>query len=334
MDNILIVRLSSLGDIIHTLPAYAALRRHFPGARIRWAVEQSGREILDLVPGIDGIIVVGRKIWRQNIRDLGGREQTALDFQGLVKSALLALLSRSRRIVGFSKENCREPLAAAFYKEKLPPFSEADLHVISKNLRLLSLVGIREERYEFPVAIPEELQQSVVGKLAPLGYDKDRKLLLLNVGAAWETKRWFAERWVELLGEVKFGGAFPLILWGNRVEKALALSVGERTRTAVAPYLSVQEVLALLRMTSVLVSGDTFVLQAACAFNVPVVGLFGPTSPRRNGPFAVGDRTVSSPVSCGPCYKRTCPTLECLKGIGVPEVAAAVRALWDKAAGE
>ncbi|OGD22742.1 MAG: hypothetical protein A2W03_04090 [Candidatus Aminicenantes bacterium RBG_16_63_16] len=334
MDNILIVRLSSLGDIVHTLPAFAALRRSFPAARIRWAVEQPGREILDLVPGIDEIVVVGRKIWQQNIRDLGRRDQTAFDFQGLVKSALLVLMSRSRRTVGFARENCREPLAAAFYKEKLPPFSEADLHVISKNLRLLSLVGIREEKYEFPVVIPEDLRKSVLGKLSRLGYTARQRLLLLNVGAAWETKRWFADRWVELLGLVKPQGAFPLILWGSRLEKTLALAVGERTATAVAPYLSVREVLALLRMATLLVSGDTFVLQAACALNVPVVGLFGPTNPRRNGPFAASDRTVSSEVRCGPCYKRTCPTLECLKAISVSAVATAVKASWSGAAGK
>ena len=232
--------------------------------------------------------------------------------------------SRSRRTVGFSRENCREPLAAAFYKEKLPPFSEDDLHVISKNLRLLSLVGIREEIFEFPVVIPEDLRKSVLGKLSRLGYAAGQRLLLLNVGAAWETKRWFADRWVNLLGPSS-PGAFPLILWGNRLEKTLALAVGERTGTAVAPYLSVREVLALLRLTSLLVSGDTFVLQAACALDVPVVGLFGPTNPRRNGPFAAGDRIVSSEARCGPCYKRTCPTLECLKALSVADVATAVR---------
>ena len=218
MDNFLIVRLSSLGDIVHTLPAFAALRRNFPGARIRWAVEQPGREILDLVPGIDEIVVVGRKIWERNIRDLGRRDQTALDFQGLVKSALLVLLSRSRRTVGFSRENCREPLAAAFYKEKLPPFSEDDLHVISKNLRLLSLVGIREEIFEFPVSFPK-ISGNRCSASSPPGLRGVAAALVLNVGAAWETKRWFADRWVDLLGLVKPQGAFPLILWGNRLEK-------------------------------------------------------------------------------------------------------------------
>ena len=330
MDNILIVRLSSLGDIVHTIPAYAALRRSYPEAKIRWAVEPPGREILDLVPGLDGIVVVGRKIWRRNLRELARREQTAFDFQGLVKSALLALLSGSRRTVGFSKENCREPLAAAFYKKKLPPFREDDIHVISKNLKLLSAVGVKDTAYEFPLVIPEELRLSVLDKLRSVGYDTGRRLLVLNVGAAWATKRWFEERWVTLLRDLALDNAFPMLLWGNGSEKTVAVSVGEKTGTVVAPDLSVKEVLALLKMTSLLVSGDTFVLQAACASGVPVVGLFGPTNPRRNGPFSPTDKAVASSLSCGPCYKRTCSTLDCLQAVTVAEVAAAVRAAWPK----
>lgn len=328
MDSFLIVRLSSLGDIIHTLPAYAALRRSFPGATIRWAVGAQGRNILELVPGLDELIIVGRKIWRRNIRDIRRRDQVALDFQGLVKSALLAYFSGSRRIIGFSKENCKEPLAASFYKEKLPAFSEEDIHVIAKNLRLLSLIGIRREEFEFPIIIPEELREALLAKLAGLGYTDGQKLLLINLGAAWETKRWFPEMWVELLRMVKLPHAFPLILWGNPEEKSLAQAVCDKTRAAMAPFLSIKEVLALVRAASLLVSGDTFALQAACAFDVPVVGLFGPTNSRRNGPFKGRDKAVSHRMQCAPCYKRTCATLECLKSITVEEVAAAVKELW------
>jgi len=330
MDNILIVRLSSLGDIIHTLPAAAALRRHFPEARLRWAVERPGRDILDLVTGLDEIIVIGRKIWKRTLRDLARRNQTVFDFQGLVKSALLSLLSRSRRTIGFSAANCREPLAAAFYRNRLPPFGEDNLHVISKNLKLLSLVGVEEEPYEFPLVIPEDLRLSVLAKLGRQGYTADRKLLLVNVGAAWPTKRWLAERWVDLLQTLRLEGAYPMLLWGNRPENEVARAVAGQTGTPLVPDLSVREVLALLRMTSLLVSGDTFALQAACALRVPVVGLFGPTNPRRNGPFAATDRSVAGTVTCGPCYKRACRTPDCLRAITVPEVSASVRAAWSK----
>jgi heptosyltransferase-1 len=328
MDSFLIVRLSSLGDIIHTLPAYAALRRRFPGASIRWAVGAQGRDILELVPGIDELILVGRRIWRHNLRDIRRRDQVALDFQGLVKSALLAYFSRSRRVIGFSRENCKEPLAAAFYKEKLPPFAESDTHVIGKNLRLLSLLGIHTEDFEFPIVIPDGLHRSVLAKLERLGYAKGRRILLLNVGAAWETKRWFPEKWAKLVREVRPAGAFPLILWGSAGEKSLARSVSEASGAALAPFLSIKEVLALVQAASLLVSGDTFALQAACAFGVPVVGLFGPTNSRRNGPFRLSDRAVSVATDCAPCYKRSCATLECLKSITVEEIAAAVKELW------
>ena len=120
MDNILIIRLSSLGDIIHTLPAFSALREKKPEAKIVWIVEENGREILDLVPGIDRIVVAKTKGWkvtslkswsevkriRKNIRN---RDQTAIDFQGLVKSGVVAYLSRAKRRVGFHRKNLKEP---------------------------------------------------------------------------------------------------------------------------------------------------------------------------------------------------------------------------------
>jgi lipopolysaccharide heptosyltransferase I len=328
MASFLIVRLSSLGDIIHTLPAFAALRRSYPEAEIRWAVGAQGKNILDLVPGIDQVVLVGRKIWLRNIRDIRRRDQVALDFQGLVKSALLAYSSGSRRVIGFSRENCKEPLAASFYKERLPRFSEEDIHVIAKNLRLLRLIGVEREEFEFPIVVPEELRRSVLAKLARLGYAEGRRLLLVNLGAAWETKRWFPGKWTEVLRGLKLDDAFPLILWGNPEEKGLAGAVSEKTGAAMAPFLTVKEVLALVREASLLVSGDTFALQVACAFSIPVVGLFGPTAPRRNGPFLGGDIAVTHRLDCAPCYKRTCPTLGCLKAITVEEVVAAVRQLW------
>jgi heptosyltransferase-1 len=328
MPSFLIVRLSSLGDIIHTLPAYAALRRSFPDASIRWAVGPQGRNILELVPGLDELILVGRRIWRQNLRDIRRPDQVALDFQGLVKSALLAFFSRSRRVIGFSKENCKEPLASAFYKEKLPPFAESETHVISKNLKLLGPLGIHAEDFEFPIAIPDDLRRSVGAKLERLGCNRGQRILLVNVGAAWETKRWFPEMWAELVREAKPAGAFPLVLWGGPAEKSLARSVSEAAGAVMAPFLSIKEVLALVSAASLLVSGDTFALQAACAFGVPAVGLFGPTNPRRNGPFRVTDRAVSGAADCAPCYKRTCSTLDCLKAITVEEVAGAVKELW------
>jgi lipopolysaccharide heptosyltransferase I len=331
MDRFLIIRLSSLGDIIHTLPAFAALRKAFPEAVIRWAVEAKGKEILDLVPGIDEVIVIDKAKVRRSARLAKDRAQTALDFQGLVKSALLAYLSRSRRRLGFSRKNLREPLAGLFYTERASPIPEEETHVIAKNLRLLELLGINETRFEFPLRIPGDAARSVLSKLAASGLQENQKIIVFNVGAAWATKRWAPEKWAETIGRTDLTATAPVLLWGNEAEKALATSISAKTGIAVAPFLSIKEVLALLRSAALLISGDTFALQAACALDVPVVALFGPTSPRRNGPFRKRDKSLIRQQDCSPCYKRDCSPLRCMQALSAEDVSAAIKEALGKA---
>jgi len=332
MDHFLIIRLSSLGDIIHTLPAFAALRKQHPEAEITWIVEEKGKEILDFVPGIDRVVPVrlkrwklwSPKFWKELFllrKQIKKKDQTAIDFQGLVKSGFLASFSKAERRIGFQGKNLKEPLSALFYTDKLGKIDEND-HVISKNLKLLSLVGIEEERYEFPLIVPDELSESIRKKLGGLGYAGTKKLVLLNVGAAWETKQWFPERWSQLIQKLGNKENFLLLLWGNDAEKELAVKVSQETGTAMVPSLSLKAVIALVKEASLVVSGDTFALQVACAFFKPVVGLYGPTDPKRNGPFRPQDRVAFHQLECSFCYKRICPKLECLERISADEVAS------------
>jgi heptosyltransferase-1 len=330
MDNFLIIRLSSLGDIIHTLPAFSALRKNFPKAKISWVVEKKGDEILEFVPGIDKIVVAQpgwrpnkKKFWKELLRlrkELRNKDQISLDFQGLVKSGFLSFLSGAQKRIGFHRKNLREPLASLFYTERLEPVPET-IHVISKNLRLLTKLGVEEEKYDFPLALPEALREEVRRKLRKIGYDNQKKLLIYNVGAAWQTKRWSAENWVRLTEMLKNRDFFSLILWGNEEEKELAAKIQEKTNIVSSPYLSLKEVMALVKESALLISGDTFALQVACAFSKPVVGIFGPTNPQRNGPFRAADRIAFHEMECSYCYKRRCQSLECLKKINPEEVA-------------
>ncbi len=326
MNNFLIIRLSSLGDIIHTLPAYSALRKNYPEARISWVVEEKGKEILDFVTGLDKIITIPPMGWQDLIPELSrfreetrGEIQIALDFQGLFKSAVLAFLSRSPKRLGFNRKNCREPLASLFYTHRLRNIPE-DIHVIRKNLILLSLLGIEEEKYEFPVVIPAEVQNAVQTILNKIGFDENKKLIIFNVGAAWKTKRWFPGRWIRVIKELDQEDLFPLLLWGTEEEKKLALEINHQTNVPLAPFLSTAQVMALVRKAALLISGDTFALQVACAFSRPVVGLFGPTNPRRNGPFGFHNKVAFHELQCSYCYKRSCTSLECLKAIQPDEV--------------
>lgn len=336
MDKFLIIRLSSLGDIIHTLPAYSALRKNFPEAEIGWLVEEKGKEILDLVPGLDRIVPVALKRWkpgshrfwrefaglRKEIRD---KDQVAIDFQGLAKSGFFSWVSGARKRIGFHRKNLREPWASIFYTECLGRVSEEN-HVIAKNMKLLSLLGIEKNEYDFPIELPEDISYTIQEKLQRLGWDREEKMVLLNVGAAWKTKRWFADRWVRLIQSLESEKIFPVLLWGNQEERELAVHVSQETGVPLAPSLTLAEAMALIQQAAVVVSGDTFALQAACAFARPVVGLFGPTNPRRNGPFRKQDRVIHPRLECSCCYKRVCATMECLDKITPEDVAAA---FWE-----
>ena len=330
-DDFLIIRLSSLGDIIHTLPAFSALKKKFPEAKISWVVEEKGKEILDFVPGLDKAVVARiegwrihtRKFWKEISRlkqDIRKENQTALDFQGLIKSGFIAFLSRARRRIGFHRKNLRESLAGVFYTDRLGEVPET-IHVIDKNLKLLTLLDMQESDYEFPIVFPDKLVSSVRDKLRKIGCTDQKKLVVFNVGAAWKTKRWFTENWVELISMLRRQDVFPLILWGNEEEKILAEEVHRKTRASLSPDFSLKEVMALVREASLLVSGDTFALQVACALSRPVVGIFGPTNPKRNGPFRLRDKVAFHEMECSYCYKRSCPSLECLKVITAKEVA-------------
>ncbi|MDP2915300.1 MAG: glycosyltransferase family 9 protein [Candidatus Aminicenantes bacterium] len=321
MQNILIIRMSSLGDIIHTLPAFAALRKNFPAARIAWVVEPKGKDILDFVRGIDEIVVVGSPGWRKKLRN---PDQAAFDFQGLLKSGFITRISGSRKRFGFHRKNLKEPSAALFYTDRLEEASETG-HVIGKNLRLLRLAGISEDKYEFPLDLPETLRNSMKKKIADIIPPASKQLVLFNVGAAWPTKRWFPESWIAVLNDLKNESMTPLLLWGTPEEETLAKRVNQATGVPLAPFLSVQESLALIKESALVVSGDTFAMQAACALSVPVVGIFGPTTPKRNGPFHSRDKFVYHEIACSSCYKRSCDSMECLKLVTPAEVSAMVR---------
>lgn len=326
MERYLIIRTSSLGDIIHTLPAFASLRRARPKADIRWVVGPKGRAILDWVQGLDGIIVTGTPGWRKAVR---GKDQIALDFQGLFKSSWIAFFSQSRRRVGFPRPNLREPAAGLLYTDRPSVFPESE-HVISKNIHLLSALGIEAGPIEFHLRVPEPARRAIREVLNGLGADERIKPVLFNVGAAWPTKRWLPDRWSQVIRGTARTGFWPLLLWGSEVEKKIAEEVARETGVPLVPFLSIQETLALIGEATLLVSGDTFALQAACALDIPVVGLFGPTNPRRNGPWRPRDKIAYHEIECSLCYHRSCEKNECLAAITSDEVITLVDQAWKE----
>lgn len=337
LDRILVVRLSALGDIVHALPVLAALQREWPMASVDWVVEEAYAPILSLAKGLHRRIVVRarERIDRPDTLAFAGalgypraiaylrnqRYDVALDLQGLIKSALWARLSGAKRIIGFDRTNLREPLAAAFYSETIQP--QTTRHVIQKNLSVLyaldAVVG--------PPELPLEPKPSaaVAGAVKAMGGVGN--YAVLNPGAAWPNKRWPPEKFGALAVAIhQRAGLRSFVTWGP-AERDLALAVVAASNGAAtaAPPTEVGDLAVLMRDAAVVVSGDTGPLHIAAAMGAPLVGLYGPTWPQRNGPWHPDDEVISRAGECICHHKRKCQREHpCIDEIDVPSVVIAV----------
>lgn len=326
VGRLLVVRLGSLGDLVHTLPAVAAVRRAHPFAQIDWLVDRVHRELLDLVPVISATIPLRKSDgggWLQALRELRARKyDVAIDFQGLIKSAALARLSGATRVIGFDRASAREPMAATFYSERVAITGAR--HVIDKNLRLAGAIGAPGDRREFPLmpvpsAAFDELRARGLGSYA-----------LLNCGAAWPNKRWPAERFGRLAAWLRERhGLSSVVMWGpgeaDLAEQVVRASGGA---AVAAPPTGLTDLVAIAHGAALMVSGDTGPTHVASALGTPVVALFGPTDPLRNGPWVDADQVVSRYAQCVCHYQRQCRHGDgpqwCLAEIGEEDVKEAI----------
>jgi heptosyltransferase-1 len=312
LNKILIVRLGSLGDLIHALPAAAAIRHAFPTARLDWLVDERHRELLDLVPIIDRRIAIrtssGASLL-EAIRELRKvRYDVALDLQGLLKSAVLARASGAVRVVGFNARLLRERAARVLYTETAGVDA---MHVIRKNLSLLKALGIQHSAVEFPL---ESRKPEISGAARKrLGIGERDPFAIINPGAAWPNKRWPVVYFAEVAMALKKRHRLSsIVLWGPG-EECLAQDVADASQgsAAVSPPTSLAELVSLAKASAVMVSGDTGPIHVAGAVGTPLVGIYGPTSPERNGPWASRDLTVSRFHSCQCHYLRQCRANRC-----------------------
>jgi ADP-heptose:LPS heptosyltransferase len=304
----LVVRLSSIGDVVHTLPALAALQRH--GWEAGWLVEPPARVLLEDNPAVAQVIAAPRArgvSWSAALSTLralrGGRYDAALDFQGLWKSAAWARLSGSRRVIGWERRARREPSSALLLGETVARAGGG--HVIDKNLALLRGLGIEAVgSREFPLPYRADAVARVDEGLASLG---GGPFALLNPGGGWASKLWPGERFGELAQGLKALGLRCLVSWGpgeeGLAERVVAASAGAAVRSFPTRLVDFVE---LARRAQLVVAADTGPLHLACAVGTPVVAVFGPTEPARNGPFAADDAVVRRAPACAPCYSRTC----------------------------
>ena len=337
--RILMVRLSSIGDLVHTLPVLSALRRRFPDATIDWLVETRHRDVLLSNPYVNELVEVDTFRWRKRlfspatwseiaaaVSEIRKRDyDVVLDLQGTIKSSVAARLAKSARHIGFATSALKEKAAGLFYSERVG-LDASPPHVIDRHLRLLSALDIASVERDFPIVVPDEMDEAAAAKLEALGLSD---YVILNSGAAWVTKRWDPEKFGTLAAAIAEEWNLPsLVLWGPGEEDIARRIVETSSASAtLAPPTGIRDVIPYIRRARLFVSGDTGPMHLASACGVPVLGIFGPTDPAQNGPFGSGDEVVRKNVPCGPCYKHRCPGYGtvCMTSIEVSDVLEAVR---------
>ncbi|MGA7423599.1 MAG: glycosyltransferase family 9 protein [Candidatus Sulfotelmatobacter sp.] len=353
--RLLIVRLSAMGDVIHTLPAVHALRQAFPRAFIGWLIEERWAELLcapgsprrgarsPLRPLVDEVHTVNLKAWGKSpfsiatlqraatvwndVRDAG--YDVAVDLQGAMRSAALARLSGARVVYGAAEP--RESPASLWYTRKVVTHGR---HVIQQNLSVVEgLVGWEMKGAgegtpsDFPcdpvaeARIEEELAQHHV-----------RDFAILNPGAGWGAKRWPAERYGEVARRLADQGVRSILNYGPGEEELARKADAASGGIAEAMSCSVSELIALTRRARIFIGGDTGPLHLAAALRVPAVAIFGPTDPARNGPYGTRSVVLRSAESVTSHARRAEPD-EGLLTIGSDEVLAAARELLSVQAG-
>lgn len=324
----LLVRLSAIGDVIHTLPTLAAL--HGAGWEVDWLSEPASSVLLEGNPALRRRVPAPpAKAFRlaearTSVAALRrARYDVAFEAQGLWKSAAWARLSGAARVVGWAREFRREPSSALLVgdRRRVP---DPAVHVIDKNLSLLSAVGIDAiGQRAFPLPAGGGSDARAEAELRAAGAER---FALLLPGGGWRNKLWPAERHAELARALAGRGLRALVAWGPG-ERPLAERVAAASDGAAQPCFetTLLDLAAVARRAAVVVGADTGPLHLACAVGAPVVGLYGPTDPDRNGPFAPRDEVVRVTPPCAPCHKRSCPTHDrVMEGLGVEAVLAAV----------
>lgn len=335
----LVVRLSSIGDLVHTMPAVGALRRRFPEARIDWLVETRHRDILLDNPDIDNLIGVDTLGWRRRLLSPNTwaevresiaairkrRYDAVLDMQGTIKSSVCAFLAKSERRIGFTSNHLKERAASLLYKERVSP-NGRKTHVIDRHLGLLTALDIQSEERSFPIIVPDDMAVAADRTLQAWSLEA---YVILNPGGTWETKLWSVEKFGQLAAAIQEEFGLPsLVTWGPGEKSMAERIVGTSSGSArLAPETSLREMIPYIERARLFVSGDTGPMHIASARGVPVVAIFGPTDPSRNGPFDPKDQVVYRAEPCGPCYKHRCPGYGnvCMTRIEVDEVLSAVR---------
>jgi heptosyltransferase-1 len=316
--RILLVKLSSFGDVLHALPTLEALRAAYPLAHITWLVEAAYAPLLSGHPALDEVWVAPRL--RPTEFFSGSNPLTLMtllhqfrsrpfdlvvDVQGLLKSAVWVALARSPRKVGYDKTRELSYLALT---QRVPPF-DPEAHAVNRYLNLAHYLGAPPTLPVFRLGLDAATDFSAL-----IPNEPGRPLAVLHPGARWASKLWPPASWARL-AEWFHAQGFQVAVTGSAADQELVAAIARQCRAPLvnlAGRTSLAELAGVLRRAQLAVTTDTGAMHLAAALGTPVAALFGPTAPWRTGPFGPGHQVVRLGLPCSPCFQRQCPAPRCL----------------------
>ncbi len=341
-----LIKPSSLGDVIHTLPLVTAISRQVPGSIVDWVVRPEYAALVTAHPDVRQTLLFHRARWSRAanmphtlaeiiglVRQLRREHYDyLLDVQGLLRSGMLSLLSGARIRVGFV--NARE--FARFSYNRPVAIPGQGIHAVDRYMLLLQELGLSPSAPDFGLQIPAQAADSVQALLRQVDVQDGRSLIVLNPDTRWDTKKWLPERFATLADLLVSELGADVLFVGGPAEKDTVASIVSLCRERTANLAGVTDLIqlaALLKQADLMITCDSGPMHLAAAVGTKVLALFGPTDPVRTGPYGSGHRVIQKQEDCVPCLKRSC-ALEhriCMASISVEEVLDAAGSLLAEA---
>lgn len=337
MENILVVKLSAIGDVIHALPVSYAIKEQYPKAHLTWVVEQAAYAILADNPCIDELILFEKAKFRSIggfLREIGPfrrrlrtrRYDASLDLQGLFKSAAIAWNAGAKLRIGTA--NMRE---GAHLVSRPVRGAHAEGHIVERYLDVARALGCRVGEVRFPVSVSDRDRMAADTLLAREGVQEGRPFVAFAVGANWPNKRWPVEHFAALADRLYHAHYVPVLVGGGRLDATLAediLRASEIPPVNLVGRTNLKQLAHVFTRAALVLGGDTGPVHLAAGLRVPTVMLMGPTDANRNGPYGQLQNAIEVDRPCRGCWKRACPKgLDCLAAISVDAVAAKIGAV-------
>ena len=337
MKNILIVKLSAIGDVIHAMPVAHAIKETYPEAHITWVVEPPAYDLLAMNPDVDEIILFKKK----EFKSIGGffenygplkREiqkrnyDVVLDLQGLFKSAAIAYLAKAPRKLGMCNmrelsDKISQPVIGA----------NAKGHIVERYLDVARAIGCKVENVEFSLNVPDREADLTRMRFSQAGANMGNPYVVLAVGANWPNKRWPEENFAKMVDWLYTKRLIPVLVGGGAVDEQRAAAISDQSEIPpvnLVGQTNLKQLAYTIQQAQLVIGGDTGPVHLAAGLKVPTIMLMGPTNATRNGPYGQLANAIEADRACKHCWKRACPdNKDCLSAIETAQVMRKAEAI-------